>query len=75
MGNIFNSEGHYVAMVRGDSIYDLAGRLIYKLRGANIYKPTGELVGHLNAAGSDIRLDKSNDRLFSKTGLAVLRHP
>jgi hypothetical protein len=67
MGNIFNSEGHQVAFVRGNSILDLTGREIYRLRSGKIYKPTGELVGHVNDAGPDMRLDKSSDRLFSKT--------
>ncbi len=64
--NIFNSEGHHVAVVRGDKIFDLAGRKPYDLRGTKIYKTTGELVGHLNSVGSERRLDKSADRLFPK---------
>jgi hypothetical protein len=63
-GNIFNSEGHHVARVRGTEIFDLSGNKLYDLRGANIYKVTGELVGHLSAVGSEKRLDKSTDKLF-----------
>jgi hypothetical protein len=65
-GKIFNSDGQYVADIRANGIYDLAGRRLYDLRGQKIYKPSGELVVHLNAAGGDRRLDKSTDRLFSK---------
>jgi hypothetical protein len=54
-GNIFNSEGRRVAIVRANSIFDLSGTEIYKLKGEKIYKLTGELVGHLNAAGSNMR--------------------
>jgi hypothetical protein len=63
-GNVFNSEGRHVAIVRADSILDLTGKEIYKLKGERIYKLTGELVGRLNVAGSNMRLDKSGDRLF-----------
>jgi hypothetical protein len=63
-GYVLNSEGRQVAIVRADSILNLKGKEIYKLKGERIYKLTGELVGHLNAAGSDMRLDKSGDRLF-----------
>ena len=66
-GNIFDSTGRHVAFVIGDAIFDLAGERLYKLRGTNIYTPTGELVGHLTAVGSERRLDKSTERLFSKT--------
>jgi hypothetical protein len=65
-GNVFNSEGRHVAVVRDNSIFDLTGKEIYRLKGERIYKLSGELVGHLNAAGSNMRLDKSSDRLFSK---------
>ena len=66
-GNVFNSDGRRVAIVRENSIIDLTGKEIYKRKGNKIYKLTGELVGHLNAAGSDMRLDKASDRLFSRT--------
>ena len=72
-GNVFNSEGRHVAVVRANSIFDLSGIEIYKLRGEKIYKLTGELVGHLNAAGSNMRLDKSSDRLFSKQSAGSAR--
>ena len=35
-GNIFNSEGHHVAMVRGTVIFDLSGNKLYDLRGQKI---------------------------------------
>ena len=67
-GNILNSNGIEVAVIRGTEIFDLKGRKLYQLRHANIYKLTGELVGHLNnAAGMTNRLDKSTDRLFSRS--------
>ena len=65
-GKIFSSEGQYVADIRKNEIYDLAGKKLYDLRGQKIYKLTGDLVGHLNAVTGDRRLDKSTDRLFSK---------
>jgi hypothetical protein len=65
-GNVFDSEGRHVAVAHGGSIYDLTGKEIYKLRDQKIYRLTGELVGHVNAVGSNMRLDRSNDRLFSK---------
>jgi len=65
-GRIFTSEGVYVADIRANGLYDLAGKRLYDLRGQKIYKPTGELVGHLNSVGGDRRLDKSTDRLFPK---------
>jgi hypothetical protein len=63
-GNIFNSEGRHVAIVLADTVFNLYGKEIYKLKGERIYKLTGELVGRLNVAGSNMRLDKSGDRLF-----------
>lgn len=63
-GRIFSCNGRYIADVRGNAIYDLAGTKLYELRGTKIYKSTGELVGHLNSAGGDRRLDKRTDRLF-----------
>ena len=64
-GNIFNSQGVHVAIVRGPSIFSLRGEKLYDLRGSNIYKLSGELVGHLaNASASDKRLDKATDKLF-----------
>ena len=47
------------------AIYGLKGHKLYELKGANIYKLSGELMGHLNASrGSEMRLDRSTDRLF-----------
>jgi coproporphyrinogen III oxidase len=64
-GNIFNSRGVHVAIVRGADIFDLKGRKLYELRGVNIYKLSGELVGHLTDAKSTTKhLDKSTDKLF-----------
>ena len=65
-GNIFSSNGAHVGVVNGAEIFDLKGRKIYHLKGINIYRLSGELVGHLNEAqGSDKRLDRSTDKLFS----------
>ncbi len=64
-GNIFNSQGVHVAIVRGPAIFDLKGKKLYDLRGINIYKLSGELVGHLaNAHSADKHLDKATDKLF-----------
>ena len=64
--DIFDSNGAHVGLVNGADIFDLKGQKIYHLKGINIYRLSGELVGHLNeAAGSDKRLDRSTDRLFS----------
>ena len=63
-GKIYSSSGQYVANIRANQIYDLAGHKLYDLRGQKIYKPTGELVGQLSSAAGDRRLDKSTDRLF-----------
>jgi hypothetical protein len=64
-GNIFNSQGVHVAIVRGPSIFSLSGQKLYNLRGINIYKLSGELVGHLaNENASGRRLDKATDKLF-----------
>jgi hypothetical protein len=61
-GKIFSSKGVLVGVVTGGAIYGLK---LYELKGANIYKLSGELVGHLNAShGSEMRLDRSTDRLF-----------
>jgi hypothetical protein len=65
-GKIFNSRGVYVGRVLGPSILDLRGQRIYDRKGINIYKLSGELVGHLplEARNSEMRLDKSADKLF-----------
>jgi hypothetical protein len=64
-GNIFNSSGIHVAIVRGPAILDLKGKKLYDLKGINIYKLSGELVGHLaNAQAADKHLDKATDKLF-----------
>jgi sporulation protein YlmC with PRC-barrel domain len=68
-GNIFNSNGTQVGVVKAAGIFNLAGQKLYDLRGINIYRLSGELVGHLNdPRGSDQRLDRSSDRLFPVRG-------
>ena len=65
-GNIFNSKGIHVGVIVGREIFDRHGTKLYDLRGINIYRPSGELVGHLDdASGSNKRLDKGTDRLFT----------
>jgi hypothetical protein len=64
-GNVFNSRGTRVAIVRGPAIFDIKGNKLYDLKGINIYKLSGELVGHLaTTLGADKHLDKATDRLF-----------
>jgi hypothetical protein len=64
-GNIFNSRGIHVAIVRSPAIFDLKGNKLYDLKGINIYKLSGELVGHLaTARAADKHLDKATDKLF-----------
>ncbi len=64
-GNIFNSQGVHVAIVRGSSIFSLRGEKLYDLRGVNIYKLSGELDGHLaSMTASERHLDKATDKLF-----------
>jgi hypothetical protein len=68
-GEILNSEGIRVAVVRGQEIFDLTGKKLYDIEGVNIYRLSGELVGHLSdARGSEKRLDRSTDRLFPAKG-------
>jgi hypothetical protein len=65
-GKIINSKGDLVGVVIGSEIFDLVGQKLYDLKGANIYRLSGGLIGHLNGSyGSDKRLDRSTDRLFS----------
>jgi len=67
-GNIFNSKGVHVGVVRGDAIFGLRGQKLYDLKGSNIYKLNGDLVGHLSdARGKGKRLDKATDKLFPPT--------
>ena len=64
-GNILNSKGVHVAVVRGHEVFSLRGQKLYVLRGVKIYKLNGDLVGHLpDASGTDKHLDKATDRLF-----------
>ena len=64
--DIYNSKGIHVGLVIGPAIFDLTGKLLYELKGTKIYRASGELVGHLNdTGGSERRLDKATDRLFS----------
>ena len=68
-GEILNSEGIRVAVVRGQEIFDLTGKKLYDIKGVNIYRLSGELVGHLSdARGSEKRLDRSTDKLFPVKG-------
>jgi hypothetical protein len=41
-GNIFNSKGVYVGVVRGNAIFGLRGQKLYDLKGSNIYKLNGD---------------------------------
>jgi hypothetical protein len=67
--DIFNSRGIHVGVVEGSAIFDLSGNKLYDLKGTKIYRLSGELVGHLNdPRGSERRLDKATDRLFSECG-------
>jgi hypothetical protein len=51
-------------------IFDLTGKKLFTVKGANVYRLSGELVGHLStAAGSETRLDRSNDRLFPEPSI------
>lgn len=66
ISNIFNSKGIHVGIIVGREIFDRSGTKLYDLKGINIYRRSGELIGHLNdASGSDKRLDKATDRLFT----------
>jgi hypothetical protein len=67
-GNVIDSKGIHVAIVRGSEIFDLTGKKLYNLKGVNIYRLSGELVGHFNdLRGSEKRLDRFTDRLFPRT--------
>ena len=63
-GRILSSDGRHIADIWENAIYNLAGQKLYEIRGQKIYKPTGELIGHLNSASGDRRLDKGTERLF-----------
>jgi hypothetical protein len=47
-GNIFNSKGFHVGVVRGNAIFGLRGQKLYDLKGSNIYKLNGDLEPVLN---------------------------
>jgi hypothetical protein len=66
-GKMLNSEGVQVGVVIGPAIFDVTtGKKLYNLKGTKIYRLSGELVGHLSdASGSERRLDRATDRLFS----------
>ena len=67
-GNIFNSKGVHVGVVRGEAVLGLKGQKLYDLKGSNIYKLNGDLVGHLSdMRGAEKRLDKATDKLFPST--------
>ena len=63
-GRILSSDGRHIADIWENAIYNLTGQKLYEIRGQKIYKPTGELIGHLNSASGDRRLDKGTERLF-----------
>src|SRR5713226_2185727 len=48
-GNIFNSNGVHVGVVRGDAVFGLRGQKLYDLKGSNIYKLNGDLGACLNS--------------------------
>lgn len=65
-GNIFNSSGVQVGVVRGGEAFNLKGEKLYRIKGANIYKLTGALVGHLaDPQSAERRLMKATDKLFA----------
>lgn len=65
-GNIFDSAGTQVGVVRGGNAFNLKGEKLYRIKGANIYTLTGALVGHLaDARSSERHLAKATDKLFS----------
>jgi sporulation protein YlmC with PRC-barrel domain len=67
-GNIFNSKGVHVGVVRDDTVFGLKGQKLYDLKGSNIYKLNGDLIGHLpDARSKEKRLDKTTDKLFPST--------
>jgi hypothetical protein len=67
-GNIFNSKGVYVGVVRGAAVFGLRGQKLYDLKGSNIYRLNGDLIGHLpDARSKEKRLDKTTDKLFPST--------
>jgi hypothetical protein len=67
-GNIFNSKGVQVGVVRGDAVFGLRGQKLYNLKGSNIYKLNGALVGHLSdARRAEKHLDNATDKLFPST--------
>ncbi len=43
-GNIFNSKGVRVGVVRDKEVFGLKGQKLYDLKGSNIYKLNGDLV-------------------------------
>jgi hypothetical protein len=62
-GNIFNSQGVHVALVRGSTIFSLSGQKLYDLRASTYTNCL--LIGHLaNESVSDKHLDKAMDELF-----------
>jgi hypothetical protein len=52
-GNIFNSKGVHVGVVRGDAIFGLRGQKLYDLKGSNIYKLNGDLDDRFRETGID----------------------
>jgi sporulation protein YlmC with PRC-barrel domain len=67
-GNIFNSRGIRVGVVKDNAVFGLKGQKLYDLKGSKIYKLNGDLVGHLSdSRGAEKRLDKATDKLFPST--------
>jgi hypothetical protein len=65
-GNVFNSSGVHVGVIRGNDAFDLKGVILYRVKGIDIYRLTGELVGHLaDGRNPDKYLDKATDKLFA----------
>jgi sporulation protein YlmC with PRC-barrel domain len=72
-GNIFNSRGIRVGVVKDNPVFGLKGQKLYDLKGSKIYKLNGDLVGHLSdSRGAEKRLDKATDKLFPSTWFAEL---
>ena len=61
-GNIFNSKGVHVGVVRGNAVFGLKGQKLYDLKGSNIYKLNADLAGHLSDARGKEKAFGQNDR-------------
>jgi hypothetical protein len=64
-GNILNSLGVHVGVVRGEKAFDLKGERLYLIKGGKIYRLSGELVGHLaDSRCAEKRLDRADRSRF-----------